>query len=1291
KDAFTEIKKLYDIEKDHIPTLNEKQLEQRFFAPIFKILDHTIEVNEGTDQGEFPDYAFFPDRASLDDAHKKMGNSFYNNAIAIGEVKRWGIELDRFGKDKKDRKRNPSLQIWIYLHDVTPKWGILSNGAKWRLYCKERLRDEYYEVDLPTLIATNDIENFKYFYYFFRRDAYLRSTDGTIFLDEVLKGSADYAKVIGDDLKDNVYKAMKKVAEGFFSWSQNGLDIQDEKARETVQKCTMLLLYRFLFLLYAEGKGLLDLKKPQYQSYSFYKLKNEVKEKQDGPREQKYLGVGTALWAHLKDLFRLINQGSESLGIKDKNVLDVPAYNGGLFDPQKNPELEKWMIGDTYLSEAIDLLSRSRADGGKLDFVDYSTLEIRHLGSIYEGLLEYKLRVAEDEMVVNGGEWVKLEEYNKDRKQKKVFSDFNEFDRVNKGQIYLATDKGERKATGSYYTPDYIVNYIVKNTVGPVVDEKWKEAQANKKSFVDATLSVKVLDPAMGSGHFLVGSIEFLSEKLLLAVKKDIENGRLSDESHLTSGWARREVVSHCIYGVDLNLMAVELAKVGLWLTTISKEKPLSFLDHRLKQGNSLIGARLSDIKYYPGAKKKDKDQTTLPSFISPLFITHLIGKIAEIEKIKDERLEDIKKKEKVFEEFMQLPEYRKAKALANIYTGVYFGNEVTPSQNKDSSNVYYDLFWAIMGDESEWRRKTNRDWFVKANQIASDKSFFHWELEFPELFFEGGAPKENPGWDAVVGNPPYGAIFSELDKVYLKSKFDSIKTVTDAFAIFIEQSLKLVADEKFSGLIIPSGWLTARMHEPLRSSLLDSCNVKTIIHLPYGVFADAYIDTIILIIQRTKQPDFETHLTNVFRFNIREDAKIIVTNKLSYAKISNAIWMADNQHRFITVFDSSIYQIQSKLHIHKIEAGQLLDVSRGITPYIEVPISSTNATKGFFGSIGRYELDGDFKTLRYDNSLAEFKPEKFFKGPRLLIRRIISRQHRIHSTFVSDNFVINKSYLPAIQIEQSYSLFYILSLVNSKLFSKSFIWSSEIAKRDDFPQLDIATVKELPIRSISFTTPPDRRAALVEQAKALYFNDTLFICGDFVGAQRADNLDRMDSINASNPVHPIQTAASLSAAPDSRKILEFIGARISAVPEESDVVHDLLAYLAERMIEMNKEKNAEIKGFLRWFEGEIGAPVEELTSKTAIKEYYDAGFDALAGALAKNKKKLKDGYDPTRREPKEKLQEEFNVSVGKLAPLLKRIEKTDKLIDQIVYKLYGLTEDEITIVEESISGGKDL
>ncbi|MBU4140239.1 MAG: N-6 DNA methylase, partial [Euryarchaeota archaeon] len=700
---------------------------------------------------------------------------------------------------------------------------------------------------------------FKYFYYFFRREAFLTSTDGKIFLDEVLKGSADYAKDIGDDLKDNVYKAMKKVAEGFFSWSQNGLDIQNEAARETVQKCTMLLLYRFLFLLYAEGKGLLDLKKQQYQSYSFYKLKNEVKEKQDGHLEQRYLGVGTTLWSRLKDTFRLINQGSESFGI-DKNVLNVPAYNGGLFDPLKNLELEKWVIGDTYLSEAIDLLSRSRADGGKLDFVDYSTLEIRHLGSIYEGLLEYKLRVAEDEMVVNGGEWVKLEEFNKDRKQKKVFSDFNEFDRVKKGQIYLATDKGDRKATGSYYTPDYIVNYIVKNTVGPAVDEKWKEAQANEKSFVDATLSVKVLDPAMGSGHFLVGSIEFLSEKLLLAVKKDIDNGRFSDESHLTSDWARREVVAHCIYGVDLNLMAVELAKVGLWLTTISKEKPLSFLDHRLKQGNSLIGAKLEDLSHYPdvNAKKKDKKvkdmaQQTFEVDIERPFFDKIVKILNNLTDINDDTIENIHKKQDIFEKLINSQEYQRIRAFANLHTSIYFG-VVTTKMDKQPKDGYNDILWALRENEEGWRKKTNREWFGKARRLAQDKSFFHWELEFPELFFEGGAPKENPGWDAVVGNPPYGfhQIHSDTVKPYFKNHFVASQGSFEHYFLFYEKSLVLLKKNGIHGYIAPVTWLTIPSASSLRQFILENYWIKEISWLPELVFTNVHVNTLISIIQNS-------------------------------------------------------------------------------------------------------------------------------------------------------------------------------------------------------------------------------------------------------------------------------------------------------------------------------------------------------------------------------------------------------------------------------------------------------
>ena len=150
------------------------------------------------------------------------------------------------------------------------------------------------------------------------------------------------------------------------------------------------------------------------------------------------------------------------------------------------------------------------------------------------------------------------------------------------------------------------------------------------------------------------------------------------------------------------------------------------------------------------------------------------------------------------------------------------------------------------------------------------------------------------------------------------------------------------------------------------------------------------------------------------------------------------------------------------------------------------------------------------------------------------------------------------------------------------------------------------------------------------------------------------------------------------------------MGERLGAEPEESDVVHDLLAYLAERMIDMNKEKNAEIKSFLGFLEGEIGAAVDDMTNKTAVREYYNHEFQKLIDILVKNKKKLRDGYKPKSPTNYRHLQEWYEDSVDKLQPLMGRIEATDRIIDQIVYRLYGLTDEEIKIVEENISGGKN-
>ena len=208
--VFDEIKKIYNAEKPFLENLNESQLEERFFRRIFKIMLPDFEVQAGTESQDFPDYAFFEDTNALNVAHLNKGSrSFYQNAFAVGEVKRWDTNLDRFGKGKHDKNTNPSFQIWLYLHETEPEWGILPNGRLWRRYHQDKLMDSYYEVDLVTILEKGGIDAFKYFYYFFRRGAFFPSQKGAIFLENVLKGSEDYTTEIGEDLKENVYRAMK--------------------------------------------------------------------------------------------------------------------------------------------------------------------------------------------------------------------------------------------------------------------------------------------------------------------------------------------------------------------------------------------------------------------------------------------------------------------------------------------------------------------------------------------------------------------------------------------------------------------------------------------------------------------------------------------------------------------------------------------------------------------------------------------------------------------------------------------------------------------------------------------------------------------------------------------------------------------------------------------------------------------------------------------------------------------------------------------------------------------------
>lgn len=449
-------------------------------------------------------------------------------------------------------------------------------------------------------------------------------------------------------MKDRVFEQIFHVlADGFITDIRHregkDADLPQERLDEIFQG-VLTLLYRLLFLLYAEARDLLPVREiREYFDASLTKLKSEIELAagpiRDDEREKlhdHYRTSSTALYDRLTRLFAVIDRGDADL--------NVPQYNGGLFlsrvsDDDASPEaaaarfLNKNKVPDPFLAHALDLLSRDEdPKQHKLVPIDFKSLGVRQLGSIYEGLLEFKLRIATEKraIVKEKGRDVyvafrELVDRDRDRAE-------NQERVIKKGDLYLENDKGERKATGSYYTPDHIVSYIVEHAVGPVVRDKFegmrtrlreaeqwhRQAVRNAKAkgedpnkyesgpavetkcypLVNDLFDLKILDPAMGSGHFLVEAVDYISDKILAflnsfpwnpvtahldlvrrTILDEMETQEISlDQRRLTDvNLLKRHVLKRCIYGVDLNPMAVELAK-GFALAPLLHSRRTTFL-----------------------------------------------------------------------------------------------------------------------------------------------------------------------------------------------------------------------------------------------------------------------------------------------------------------------------------------------------------------------------------------------------------------------------------------------------------------------------------------------------------------------------------------------------------------------------------------------------------------------------------------------------------------------------------------------------------------------------------------
>jgi hypothetical protein len=1298
-DAFKRIWELYiDRASNFTSRTNEAQAEHDFIRPVLDILwreqregdCYQVQVSiRSLDARRQPDYAFFRTAKGRDDAEERKGTfDYWRDAPALGDAKRWAASLDK----QRGMDENPSAQICNYLYRSRVRWGILTNGRIWRLYERDRSSTGgiFYEANLEDLLRSSDIEAFKYFYLFFRREAFMPDRAAATFLEKVFQGSVDYAAEVGDRLKESVYDALRHLMNGFLAHSANGLDPDDLESVKRVHENCLIVLYRLLFVLYAEDRNLLPCEDEHYHTYSLRGLYQEVNKHLRS--RHPYVPNTTMLWGHLCNLFRLIDEG-----YKDGGRVIIPDYNGGLFSPSKyphiahttQPSMKRWEIGDPYLAEAIDLLAyeRGRWDEAGTSAVDYATLDVQHLGSIYEGLLELQPRIAAEPLV----------EMLKDGKP--LFKPQREVPNphpihgqpphtVDRSEVYLATDRGERKATGSYYTPKYIVRYIVENTVGPLEGEAARQAAAlrpevdkeikklerkrrewekssmshaaeqidglnrlieeQKRRLLEPYLSLKILDPAMGSGHFLVGAADFLS----LAMATDpnlLPLDEIDDED--PQAFYKRLVVERCLYGVDLNPLAVELAKLSLWLHTVSSDKSLSFLDHHLRCGNSLIGARIEDdLSQTPPEldargriKKRDTRQLVL-GFTETLTATYLSYFLDTFRKIMETPTGDAEVERMKDQWYREMDAVReKFRAVANCWLAPYFGVPVTPER-------YESAVKALRGSNAERRAVAEEKWFQDAQVIAHQKRFFHWELEFPEPFFDahGFRPKEERGFDVVIGNPPWGADLDPAEESYCSRKYYTGQSSrVDYYALFTERAVEHLHHGGQFGYITPDTGLRKDSLIYWRDTLFGRTAVQQFVETG-PLFPDVR-DTWCLIMVSTRSDEvlenqnIRHRQINRFVVSPEERLSLFTASRFSRDSVVPQLYWFNRPARVVGYLSSEREQsILTKIENISARLGDLRDkfaISRG-EEGSKFKIGSTEAAKWRLvlpEHIERHSVQEGIPIS--PKSLTDGKITRFYSHPKIWLIRIQKLRwfQRLVAGFDERK---TSGAMKTLQIIVSITdnldaLRFLSGLIGSKLVN---FWCTNYLV-DDMNQ---TYLENLPIRRIGFTTAPNERARLLKAGKQFY---------------------KRCLSNENN-----------------HYVLEFVEHQLAQTPERADVVHDLLAFLAEQMIDMNKQKQTEVKGFFTWLERYIVAEIDDLRNKTKLRAYHEHDFGTLLDVLRQNRRKL--GVNTDARDVQETIEREFSASVTKLTPLKTKIAATDRLIDLIVYRLYGLTEDEVAIVE---------
>ena len=755
---------------------NESQTEDDLIWPVLARLGWTASLRQQNlsayGRVDVPDGLLFADEAT-----KGQANGFaqewrrYELGLAVVESKRWLRPLDR-RSGRHGEETAPSTQMLRYLRridDVTTgrlRWGILTDGARWRLYYQgaRSVSEQFFEVDLAALLdlpghndglfaltAAERRHWLKVFALVFRREAFLPgAADARTFHQRAIAEGRFYEERVAASLSNLVFGQVFPALARAIAAAAPDAPLPD------VREAALLLLYRLLFILYAEDRDLLPVRDERYDDYALRdRVRGDVGRRKD--QGDTFAETLATYWSAIDGLCRAIDQGEISIGL--------PPYNGGLFDRERAPLLDRIRLGDRVMADVIDALSFEQGPAGRR-YINYRDLGVRQLGSIYERLLEHELAPDGDGVAVRPN----------------IFA---------------------RKGSGSYYTPDDLVGLIVEETIEPLVRTRMDafEAEAGRMPAdgpqreravarlaaldpAEKILELKVCDPAMGSGHFLVSLVDYLADGVIAAMAEAealvegyvsplvgriqairdrivanaeerawaIDRDRL-DDRHIV----RRMVLKRCVYGVDKNPMAVELAKVALWLHTFTVGAPLSFLDHHLRCGDSLFGA------WARGGIDKAID------YGSPLL---LHGSVTQAERsalgmqtIEELTDAEIAEAHRSAETFAQVEE---ATAPLDAVLSLVHAIDWLEVKDRDGRTALQSFFGGLLGDPIEIAlgraevaaERPESAHFAEllreARRLVDEERFLNWQAAFPGVWTNWQSVRPEGGFDAVIGNPPW-------------------------------------------------------------------------------------------------------------------------------------------------------------------------------------------------------------------------------------------------------------------------------------------------------------------------------------------------------------------------------------------------------------------------------------------------------------------------------------------------------------------------------------------------------